>query len=146
MNRCIWQGKSTANDKPWGYEIEWSGIFHGKEIHLRAGHRTSLKFHPSKEEVLYIQHGLIEAEIADEKHFSDPGNDPSRFVSLGPGEVINVQAGCAYRLTAIDDSVVFEISSGCQSSPPVRLDDDYGRKVDESGKYIFMHPKKESDT
>ena len=66
MNRCIWTGKSQANKKPWGYEIEWNGIFHGKEIHLKASHRTSLKFHKGKEEVLYIQHGEIEAEIADE--------------------------------------------------------------------------------
>ena len=145
MNRCIWTGKSQANQKPWGYEIEWNGIFHGKEIHLKASHRTSLKFHKGKEEVLYIQHGEIEAEIADECHFEDAGNCPSRVVKLGPGDIINVQAGCAYRLTAIDDSIIFEISSGFSSDPPVRLEDDYGREVDPSGYYTFAHGKKESD-
>ena len=145
MNRCIWPGRSTATEKPWGYEIHWSGIFRGKEIHLRAGHRTSLKFHPKKEEALYVQSGLIEAEIADERHFSDHVLYPARIVKLGPGEIINVQAGCAYRLTAVDDSVVFEISSGRDGSPPVRLEDDYGREVDQSGKYIFVHPTKEND-
>ena len=144
-NRCIWGGKSTATEKPWGYEIEWGGIFHGKEIHLRAGHRTSLKFHPRKEEVLYLQRGLIKAEIADEAHFNDAVLNPSRVIMLEAGNIINVQANCAYRLTAIDDSIVFEISAGATGSPPVRLEDDYGREVDESGKYIFVHPKKEND-
>jgi len=145
MNRCIWPGRSSATKKPWGYEIQWNGIFHGKEIHLRAGHRTSLKFHRSKQEVLYVQSGLISAEIADERHFLDHVLYPARVVTLGPGEIINVQAGCAYRLTAMDDSVVFEISSGTDSSSPVRLEDDYGREVDESGKYVFVHPNKEND-
>ena len=143
MNRCIWSGTSTATKKPWGYEVVWGGIFHGKEIHLKAGHRTSLKFHPHKEEVLYVQSGVIEAEVADEAHFRDPILSPSRMYALKRGDIINVQAGCAYRLTAKDDSVVFEISSNSSSSPPTRLEDDYGRDVDDSGKYIFIHPKKE---
>ncbi len=104
-----------------------------------------MKFHPKKEEALYVQTGLIEAEIADERHFSDHVLYPARILTLGPGEIINVQAGCAYRLTAVDDSVVFEISSGADSSSPVRLEDDYGREVDTSGRYIFVHPKKEND-
>ena len=145
MNRCIWSGKSTATQKPWGFEIEWTGLFHGKEIHLKAGHRTSLKFHSQKEEILYVQKGIIHAEVADEAHFDDAVQDPSRVFTLVRGDIINVQAGCAYRLTAMDDSVVFEISSTSHTSPPVRLEDDYGRKVDDSGKYIFIHPKKEND-
>ena len=132
-------------EKPWGYEVQWNGNFYGKEIHLRAGHRTSLKFHTNKTELLYIQHGHIEAEVADERHFSDPIANPARIMQLNPGDIINVQAGCAYRLTALDDSIVFEISSGLASSPVIRLEDDYGREVDKSGKYKFVHPKKEND-
>ena len=144
-NRCIWGGRSTATEKPWGYEIEWSGIFHGKEIHLRAGHRTSLKFHPGKQEVLYVQQGVIKAEVADEAHFEDAVLTPSRVMTLEAGSIINVQANCAYRLTAVDDSIVFEISSGQTATPSVRLEDDYGREVDESGKYIFVHADEEND-
>tara|TARA_A100001011_G_scaffold379234_1_gene444997 strand:+ start:16521 stop:16973 length:453 start_codon:yes stop_codon:yes gene_type:complete len=145
MNRCIWPGRSKATEKPWGFEIEWCGIFNGKEIHLKAGHRTSLKFHKSKSEVLYVQHGMIEAEVADERHFDDPILYPARTLKLGPGTIINVQAGCAYRLTAEDDSVVFEIGSSMDASPAIRLEDDYGRAVDKSGKYVFTHaPKQEN--
>tara|TARA_B100000519_G_C14198470_1_gene416661 strand:+ start:821 stop:1261 length:441 start_codon:yes stop_codon:yes gene_type:complete len=145
MNRCVWGGTSNAAEKPWGFEIRWGGLFHGKELHLRAGHRTSLKFHPKKTELLYLQHGNIEAEVADEKHFIDPILYPARIMRLNPGDIINVQAGCAYRLTALDDSIVFEISSGFDNSPAVRIEDDYGREVDESGKYVFVHPPKEND-
>ena len=144
MNRCIWTGKSTSMEKPWGHEVTWSGIFHGKEIHLRAGHRTSLKFHPQKSEVLYIQHGAISAEIADERHFVDPSLDPARILKLQKGDVLNVQPGCAYRLTAIDDSIVFEISSGYGGDFPVRLEDDYGREVVDGERYTFIHPKNDN--
>lgn len=145
MNRCVWQGRSTATQKPWGEEITWSGLFDGKEIHLKAGHRTSLKFHKHKHELLYIQHGCIKAEIADERHFADPGNYPSRLVTIDTGKYLNVQAGCAYRLTAVDDSIIFEISSGASSTAVVRLEDDYGRPCTGSSKYKFIPPKKEND-
>lgn len=144
MNRCVWTGKSSSVEKPWGFEIQWCGIFQGKELHLRGNHKTSLKFHKNKQEVLYVQSGLILAEMADEAHFTDPGNYPARVVELGPGDLLNVQAGCAYRLTAIDDSVVFEIGDGSDTQP-TRLEDDYGRAIDKSKKYIFVHPTKESD-
>ena len=141
MNRCAWASHSTSEEKPWGFEIQWSGLFHGKEIHLRSGHRTSLKFHTDKNEVLYVQHGKILAEIADERHFHNPIQEPARLVTLKKGDVVNVQAGCAYRLTAQDDSIVFEISDG-NSGGPIRLEDDYGREVTKSEKYTFVHPQK----
>ena len=123
--------------------LQWGGLFHGKEIHLLAGHRTSLKFHPCKSEVLYVQHGVIKAEIADEKHFQDPTMEPARIVRLEKGSLLNVQAGCAYRLTAIDDSVVFEISSG-YGSEAVRLEDDYGREVIDDARYTYVHPENDN--
>ena len=139
MNRCVWKAKSTSVEKPWGFEIHWGGLFHGKEIHLRAGHRTSLKIHQHKSEVLYVQHGQITAEVADEHHFNDPIPHPVRIISLVKGDILNVQAGCAYRLSAEDDSIVFEISDGNTSSV-IRLEDDYGREVVESERYTFVHP------
>lgn len=143
MNRCVWKGKSQILEKPWGHEITWSGIFHGKEIHLRASHRTSLKFHKHKHEVLYVQHGIVNAEMADEGHFVDPDNHPSRAVTLIAGEYINVQAGCAYRLTAVDDSIIFELSSSSGKGILVRLEDDYGRPCMSDKQYKFIPPKKE---
>ena len=141
MNRCVWPSTSSSEEKPWGYEVQWGGLFHGKEIHLQAGHRTSLKFHPRKCEVLYVQHGEILAEIADEGHFVSPIQHPARLVTLSKGDILNVQSGCAYRLTAQHDSIVFEISDG-NNGMPIRLEDDYGREVTQSEKYTFVHPEK----
>ena len=141
MNRCIWKASSTSREKPWGFEVRWGGLFNGKELHLRAGNRTSLKIHTMKSEVLYVQHGLIKAEIADEKHFDDPILYPARIVELQKGDLLNVQAGCAYRLEAKDDSIVFEIANG-NIGNCIRLEDDYGREVIESEKYTFVHPTK----
>ena len=141
MNRCVWMSQSTSEKKPWGFEIQWSGLFTGKEIHLLAGHRTSLKFHPKKNEILYVQHGEILAEIADERHFHNSIQEPARVVTLKKGNILNVQAGCAYRLTAQDDSIVFEISDD-NSGEPIRLEDDYGREVTKDEGYTFVHPKK----
>ena len=144
MNRCAWNSKSlSSEEKPWGFEICWGGLFNGKEIHLRAGHRTSLKFHPHKNEILYVQHGTILAEFANEKHFQDPIQAPAKLVALRRGDTLNVQAGCAYRLTAQDDSIVFEISDG-NTHDPVRLEDDYGRELAEGEKYIFVHPENDN--
>ena len=140
MNRCAWISGSASEEKPWGFETKWTGLFHGKEIHLNAGHRTSLKFHSDKNEVLYVQQGEILAEVADERHFHNPIQEPARLVTLKRGDILNVQAGCAYRLTAQDDSIVFEISNG-GGGEPIRLEDDYGRKTTKEKKYTFVHPK-----
>ena len=144
MNKCIWPGKSTQHETPWGYEIRWSGIFVGKELHIDKGFRTSLKFYTRKNEMLFVAKGTILAEIADERHWEDPLQHPSRLVTLTRGELLNVQAGCPYRLQAAEDSVVYEIG---QSSPttPVRLADDYGRPVDEEALklYTFIPPVNE---
>ena len=57
MNRAVWFGNSKKTDKPWGHEVEWSGIFFGKQIFINAGCRTSLKFNTHKKEALFITSG-----------------------------------------------------------------------------------------
>jgi mannose-6-phosphate isomerase-like protein (cupin superfamily) len=141
MNRSTWAGKSSKRKKPWGYEIAWTGLFRGKEIHICEGMRTSLKFNVNKSEILYVSTGEVSIECADESHFSDPVESPSRLVKLGPGDFINVQAGCPYRVTALRDSIVFEISDNARDIERVIIEDDYGRKVDQTGRWIFNPPK-----
>ena len=138
MNRGAWIGKSRKSNKPWGFEIAWSGIFRGKEIHLNEGCRTSLKFNKQKSEMLYVQAGKVHVEFADEAHFAKPDANPARTAVLKPGSLLNVQAGCPYRLSALENSIVFEISDVKFGDDRVIIDDDYGRKnVAESSKWIF---------
>ena len=144
MNRCAWPGRSKKTEKPWGHEREWTGIFHGKEIHIQSGHRTSLKYNKLKDELLYVQSGVIYVEYADEGHLKSPVKYPAKAQKLHPGEILNVQSGCPYRLSALEDSVVFEISETRFGSERIILEDDYGRDCSEakSNNLIFNPAKK----
>jgi mannose-6-phosphate isomerase-like protein (cupin superfamily) len=141
MNRSAWPGKSARVDKPWGHEISWSGIFQGKEIHIKEGLRTSLKFNSSKDEMLYVSTGKVYIEYAAELHFQDPVASPSESKILQPGDFINVQAGCPYRVTAMEDSIVFEISDDRSRSERIVIQDDYGRASSLDQRWIFISPK-----
>ena len=144
MNRCAWIGVSTRHEKPWGHENVWTGVFKGKEIHIKSGHRTSLKFNTNKDELLYVQSGEILVEYADEGHLRSPNKHPSKSKMLKPGGLLNVQAGCPYRLSAVKDSVVFEISDSRFGDTRVIIEDDYGRDCSEAEKknIIFKPAKK----
>ena len=136
MNRSIWRGRSSVHVKPWGEERTWSGLFSGKEIRIKKGSRTSLKFNDRKNEVLFLQSGRLHVEMADEQHFSDPVKSPARTCIMEEGDILNVQAGCPYRLSAMEPCVLFEISDSI-SSGRVVLEDDYGRKKTGGRKFIF---------
>ena len=144
MNRCAWPSGSTKRKTPWGHEISWEGIFYGKEIFIKSGNRTSLKFNEQKNEMLYVQAGKVHVEYADEGHFRDPAGYPSCTRVLQPGDCLNIQTGCPYRLSALEDSTVFEISNNTLSKHRVIIEDDYGR--DTSGaknKNLIFNPSKE---
>ncbi len=144
MNRCAWIGVSTRHEKPWGHENVWNGVFQGKEIHINSGHRTSLKFNTHKDELLYVQSGEIFVEYADEGHLRSPNKHPSKCKTLKKGGILNIQAGCPYRLSAVADSVVFEISDSRFGDTRVIIQDDYGRDCSEAEKkkIIFKPAKK----
>lgn len=138
MNRAVWFGNSKKTDKPWGYEVEWSGIFFGKQIFINSGCRTSLKFNTHKKEALFITSGKILLEYADEAHLYDPVQHPSKTRVLSASELVNIQAGCPYRISALEDSEIFEISDNSSHSRRVVIEDDYGRESpNEKNKWIF---------
>ena len=139
MNRSIWRGSSKKTTKPWGTEREWSGLFSGKEIVISAGNRTSLKFNTRKNELLFLQAGNLYVEYADESHFHDYVKHPSKSCVLDAGDFLNIQAGCPYRLSALTDCVIFELSDTIISERVV-IDDDYGRETNKSGGFIFKRP------
>ena len=145
MNRCAWTGRSSTTQKPWGHETSWNGLFHGKEIHITAGNRTSLKFNKIKDEILYVQSGEIFIEFADEGHLHSPIKYPARSETLRKGELLNVQAGCPYRLSAVTDAVVFEISDSRFGDERVVIEDDYGRDCSEAKlQNLIFNPAKKA--
>ena len=126
--KTAWVTKWSKQDKPWGHEMVWSSFAagHGKMLFLKKGHRTSLKYNPQKSEALIVINGKVEALFGNELTLSASIANPWESEILEPGVSLNVQSGCPYRLTALEDSTIIEIGNHL-SDTPVRIEDDYGR-------------------
>ncbi len=108
-------------DKPWGYELHWAKTnrYVGKIIHVNAGHALSLQYHNRKDETIYLWSGKLLFEI------EDGGALVKR--EMYPGERVHVTPGTVHRMTAIEDSDIFEVSTP-ELDDVVRLEDRYGRE------------------
>ena len=107
-------------DKPWGYELLWAKTdrYAGKIIHVNAGHALSLQYHHLKTETVYLASGRLLYEIQEGEQLVG--------THLSPGDRIHVPAGTIHRMTAIEDSDIFEVSTP-EIDDVVRLEDRYGR-------------------
>ncbi len=109
-------------DKPWGWEQIWAKTdqYVGKILFVRAGNALSLQFHNQKDETWYFQSGRAEVELAE------AGNAVTHREIVGPGVAFHLKPGTVHRLRAIEDTLVFEVSTP-QLDDVVRLEDIYGR-------------------
>ena len=146
MDKATWRGTSRVEKKPWGYEEVWAAIhqINGKILHIRAGERTSLKYHKNKDEVLYMMSGKAKVVHADEEwHKYNIDLKTSDFL---PGNFFAIQSMCLYRIEAVDDCVIVEIGTRPGiSTAVVRLEDDYGR-ADPNTKKKRVKSKDERNT
>jgi mannose-6-phosphate isomerase-like protein (cupin superfamily) len=116
-------GRADASkvEKPWGYELRW-GItdrYAGKVLHINKGEALSLQYHERKDECQYVVTGAVDIELggADgklEKH------------RMRAGDTLHITPGTRHRLTAVEDTDIFEVSSP-EVDDVVRLEDRYGR-------------------
>ena len=108
-------------EKPWGYEVHWAKTerYVGKIIHVNAGHALSLQYHNVKDETIYLQSGKILFEI-------QRGGVLERH-EMRPGERVHITPKTVHRMTAIEDSDIFEVSTP-ELHDVVRLEDRYGRE------------------
>ena len=112
-------------DKPWGYELRWAitSRYVGKVIHVDAGHALSLQYHEVKEETILLWNGRIKFEME---------RDGQRVTQeMTPGQSIHITPGTVHRMTAIEDSDIFEVSTP-ELQDVVRLEDRYVRTNDQS--------------
>jgi quercetin dioxygenase-like cupin family protein len=111
----------TRVEKPWGYELHWAKTdrYIGKLIHVNAGHALSLQYHNLKDETIYLHSGLLLFEIQD-------GMDLVKR-EMRPGECVHIKPKTIHRMTAIEDSDIFEVSTP-ELHDVVRLEDRYGRE------------------
>jgi len=108
-------------EKPWGYELHWARTdrYVGKLIHVDAGHALSLQYHNIKDETIYLHSGRLLFEIQE-------GADLVKREML-PGERVHITPKTVHRMTAIEDSDIFEVSTP-ELDDVVRLQDRYGRE------------------
>ncbi len=113
-------GHETRVDKPWGYELRWAKTnrYVGKVIHVEAGHALSLQYHNIKDETILVWSGRILFEIEED------GRRVTR--EMEQGDSVHITPGTVHRMTAIEDTDIFEVSTP-ELDDVVRLEDRYGR-------------------
>ena len=113
--------EASRVDKPWGYELRWAitDRYAGKMLHINKGEALSLQYHERKDEYQYVVKGVVDMELggADEvltKH------------RMHAGDTLHITPGTRHRLTAVEDTDIFEVSTS-EIDDVVRLEDRYGR-------------------
>lgn len=108
-------------DKPWGYELVWAEAeeYVGKLLFVRAGHALSLQYHEHKDESWLVQEGRATLELGE------VGGDLAAL-EIGPGDAFRYRPGTVHRISALDDTLILEVSTS-HLDDVVRLDDRYGR-------------------
>jgi mannose-6-phosphate isomerase len=108
-------------EKPWGYEIRWAVTdrYLGKLLHVNKGEALSLQYHERKDECQYVVAGCVDIEIGG------PGGALTTH-RMRAGDTLHITPGTRHRITAVDDTDIFEVSTP-EAEDIVRLADRYGR-------------------
>jgi mannose-6-phosphate isomerase len=108
-------------DKPWGYELRWAitDRYAGKILHIKKGEALSLQFHERKDEYQYVIKGAVDVELGGPE-----GSLTTRRMKVG--DTLHITPGTRHRLTAVEDTDIFEVSTP-EVDDVVRLEDRYGR-------------------
>ena len=108
-------------EKPWGYELHWAVTdrYAGKVLHITKGEALSLQYHERKDEYQYVITGCVDIEVG--------GTDgPLTTRRMSAGDTLHITPGTRHRLTAVEDTDIFEVSTP-EIDDVVRLEDRYGR-------------------
>ena len=108
-------------DKPWGWELVWAETerYAGKLLFVRAGESLSLQVHEVKDESWLVRDGRARLELG-----AIGGELTEREIAAG--DAFHFPPGTVHRLTALEDTLVIEVSTP-QLDDVVRLEDAYGR-------------------
>lgn len=108
-------------EKPWGWELVWAETeeYLGKLLFVRAGESLSLQYHEVKDESWLVHDGRARLELGEV-------DGELKTVEIGPGDAYRFRPRTVHRVTAIEDTLVIEVSTP-HLSDVVRLRDRYGR-------------------
>jgi mannose-6-phosphate isomerase-like protein (cupin superfamily) len=109
-------------EKPWGWELVWAetDAYVGKLLVVRAGESLSLQYHEVKDESWLVQEGRARLELGE------VGGDLDA-IEIAPGDAFRVRPGTVHRVSALEDTLVVEVSTPFLDDV-VRLEDRYGRQ------------------
>ena len=109
-------------DKPWGEYVLFAvtPAYAGGVLLMKRGHSASLQFHRERDETLYLHTGRMMIETEDSL-------GTMHEFEMSPGHSIRFRPGRRHRISALEDSVIFEVSTP-HVDDIVRLEDRYGRK------------------
>jgi mannose-6-phosphate isomerase-like protein (cupin superfamily) len=109
-------------DKPWGWELVWAEAddYVGKLLFVRAGEALSLQYHERKDESWLVREGRASLELGEV-------GGPLEAVEIGPGDAFHFRPGTVHRVTALEDTLVVEVSTP-ELDDVVRVEDRYGRE------------------
>jgi mannose-6-phosphate isomerase-like protein (cupin superfamily) len=108
-------------EKPWGWELVWAEAeqYVGKLLLVRAGHALSLQYHEEKDESWLVREGSATLELG-------ALGEPLETLEIGPGDAFRYRPRTVHRVTAIEDTLILEVSTP-HLDDVVRLEDRYGR-------------------
>ena len=109
-------------EKPWGWELIWARTEHyvGKLLFVRAGESLSLQYHEVKDESWLVREGRARLELGEVGGELEPSE-------IGPGDAFHLPPRTVHRMTALEDTLVLEVSTN-HLADVVRLEDEYGRQ------------------
>jgi mannose-6-phosphate isomerase len=109
-------------EKPWGWELVWAEAedYVGKLLFVKAGESLSLQYHEVKDESWLVHEGRATLELGE------VGGALESF-EIVSGDAFRYRPGTVHRVTAIEDTLVVEVSTP-HFDDVVRLEDRYGRE------------------
>jgi mannose-6-phosphate isomerase len=108
-------------EKPWGWELIWAESEHyvGKLLFVRSGEALSLQYHEQKDESWLVREGRARLELGEV-------GGGLEVVEIEPGDAFRYRPGTVHRITALEDTLVLEVSTP-HLDDVVRVEDRYGR-------------------
>ena len=108
--------------KPWGWELVWAEAedYVAKLLFVKAGESLSLQYHEVKDESWLVQEGRATLELGE------VGGE-LEAIEIGPGDTFRYRPRTVHRVTAIEDTLVVEVSTN-DLADVVRMEDRYGRE------------------
>jgi mannose-6-phosphate isomerase-like protein (cupin superfamily) len=109
-------------EKPWGWELIWAEteMYVGKLLFIKEGEALSLQYHEAKDESWLVHEGRARLDLGGV-------GDELETMEVAPGAAFRYRPGTVHRLTALEDTLVLEVSTP-HLGDVVRLEDRYGRE------------------